>query len=69
MILKKYHSFFVSKIRKDVAKFVVCCSHDWSFNLRVNLLKPIRVSCSYQLDQSILVSRVVEVFFSFLLQS
>ena len=20
-----------SKIRKDVAKFVVCCSHDWRF--------------------------------------
>ena len=27
-------SFLISKIRKDVAKFVVCCSHDW--NLRVN---------------------------------
>ena len=21
-----------SKIRKDVTKFVVCCSHDWHFN-------------------------------------
>ena len=27
----KYHSFFLSKIRKDVAKFVVCCSCDWRF--------------------------------------
>ena len=26
-----YHSLFLSKIRKDIAKFVVCCSHDWRF--------------------------------------
>ena len=25
----KYHTLFYSKIRKDVAKFVVCCSRDW----------------------------------------
>ena len=25
----KYHILLFSKIRKDVAKFVVCCSHDW----------------------------------------
>ena len=24
-------SFLISKIRKDVAKFVVCCSCDWRF--------------------------------------
>ena len=24
-------SLFLSKIRKDVAKFVVCCSRDWHF--------------------------------------
>ena len=30
-ILMKYHSLFLSKIRKDVAKFVVCCSRDWRF--------------------------------------
>ena len=28
-ILMKYHTLFFSKIRKDVAKFVVCCSCDW----------------------------------------
>ena len=28
-ILMKYHSLILSKIRKDVAKFVVCCSGDW----------------------------------------
>ena len=27
----KYHTLVFSKIREDVAKFVVCCSHDWRF--------------------------------------
>ena len=27
----KYHSLFGSKIRKDITKFVVCCSCDWRF--------------------------------------
>ena len=27
----KYHTLFFSKIRKDVAKFDVCCSGDWRF--------------------------------------
>ena len=27
----KYHTLFLSKTRKDVAKFVVCCSPDWRF--------------------------------------
>ena len=26
-----YHTLFFSKIRKDVTKFVVCCSRDWRF--------------------------------------
>ena len=30
----KYHSLFLSKIRKDVVKFVICYSPDW--RLRVN---------------------------------
>ena len=30
-ISMKYHSLFLSKIRKDVAKFVVCYSRDWLF--------------------------------------
>ena len=30
-ILMKYHPLFLSEIRKDVAKFVVCCSCDWRF--------------------------------------
>ena len=30
-ILFKCHSLFFSKIGKDVAKFVVCCSRDWRF--------------------------------------
>ena len=29
MILMKYHTLFFPKIRKDIAKFVVCCSRDW----------------------------------------
>ena len=34
----KYHSLFLSKIRKDVEKFVVCCSRDWRFKgLHVNI--------------------------------
>ena len=27
----KYHTLFLLKIGKDVAKFVVCCSCDWRF--------------------------------------
>ena len=30
-ILMKCHTLFFAKIRKDVAKFVVCCSRDWRF--------------------------------------
>ena len=30
-ILMKYHNLFFLKIRKDVTKFVVCCSRDWRF--------------------------------------
>ena len=26
-----YNTLLFSKILKDVAKFVVCCSHDWRF--------------------------------------
>ena len=28
-ILMKYHTLLLLKTRKDVAKFVVCCSRDW----------------------------------------
>ena len=27
----QYHALFVLKIGKNVAKIVVCCSHDWRF--------------------------------------
>ena len=27
----EYHNLFLSKIGKDVSKFVVCCSRDWRF--------------------------------------
>ena len=30
-ILKKYNSLFLSKMKKDVTRFVVCCSRDWRF--------------------------------------
>ena len=30
-ILMKYHSLFLSKIGKDVVKYVVCCIYDWRF--------------------------------------
>ena len=30
-LFMKWHTIFFSKIRKDVAKFVVCCSRDWRF--------------------------------------
>ena len=30
-ILMKYHTLFYSLFRKDVTKFVVCCSRDWCF--------------------------------------
>ena len=30
-ILMKYHTLFFTKIRKDVAKLVDCCSGDWGF--------------------------------------
>ena len=29
LLVVTYHSLFYSKIRKDVVKFVVCCSWDW----------------------------------------
>ena len=29
----KYHTLLLSKIRKNVAKFVICCSHDWRLML------------------------------------
>ena len=41
-ILLKCHTLFTcnSKIKKDVAKFVVCCSCDWRFKgIRFNKLK------------------------------
>ena len=30
-ILKKYHTLFFSKLKKAVAIFGVCCSHEWCF--------------------------------------
>ena len=30
-ILMQYHTLFLSKIGKNAAKFVVCCSRDWRF--------------------------------------
>ena len=30
-ILMKHHTIFFLKIGKDVAKFVICCCHDWRF--------------------------------------
>ena len=30
-ILMKYHTVFVSKIKKDVAEIPVCYSRDWRF--------------------------------------
>ena len=29
VILMKYHTLFHSLIRKDVTKFIICCSRDW----------------------------------------
>ena len=29
----KYHTLFFSQIRKDDAKFVVCCIRDWRFKV------------------------------------
>ena len=43
MILKKYHTLFFSKIKKDVAKIVVSCSRDWC--LRVNFYLYIMSNC------------------------
>ena len=42
-ILMKYHSLFLSKIKKDVEKFVVCCSVIDA--LRVNIENPLTVIC------------------------
>ena len=30
-ILMKYHTLFFLKIKKDVTKSDICCSHDWRF--------------------------------------
>ena len=37
-ILMIYHTLFYSKIRKDVAKSVVCCSRDWRFKSLLSTL-------------------------------
>ena len=37
-ILMKYHSLFLLKIRKVAAKFVVCCSRDWRFRVKLVFL-------------------------------
>ena len=31
VILMKYHALFLCKIKKDIIKFVICCSRDWHF--------------------------------------
>ena len=38
-ILMKYHTLFLSKIREEVAIFVVCCSRDWRFKGLLNSSK------------------------------
>ena len=38
-ILMKYHALFFSKIRKNEAKFVVCCSCDWRYKEQQALKK------------------------------
>ena len=35
-VLKKYHTLFFSKIRKDVANFAVCCSYDCPFKVNIH---------------------------------
>ena len=38
----KYHTSFFSKIRKDVAKFLVCCSRDWRFKGKLFMLNSVQ---------------------------
>ena len=59
------NTLFLSKIRKDVAKFVICCSRHWRFNLRVNPFKADKNFKFYQLDQSISILSVVGWSFDF----
>ena len=33
----KYHTLFLSKTRKDVAKFVLCCSCDWRLRVKLHV--------------------------------
>ena len=48
-ILMKYHTLFFSKVWKDVAKFVVCCSRDWRFGRKLaHLLSPKNVIKMYE---------------------
>ena len=48
-ILMKHHTLFFSKIRKDVAKFVVCCSCDCALRVKGLLFcfRNLRWSCIY----------------------
>ena len=39
-ILMKYHPLFFLKIKKDVAKFVICCSRDWCFKGKLDPMYP-----------------------------
>ena len=49
----KYHTLFFSKIGKDVAKFVFCCSCDWRFkgltkvNKHVYIVRDIKLTSGF----------------------
>ena len=45
----KYHTLYYSKIRKDVVKYVVCCSCDWRFKTS-NLT---RFCCIFQVQEPV----------------
>ena len=60
-ILMNYHTLFLSKTRKDVAKFVVCCSHDWCiFPQKMKKMSHNLLSATVQLTSNTLTRSLSE---------
>ena len=56
-ILKKYHTLFYSKIRKDVRKIVVFCSRDWRFKGSSDIIMLWYISGASIKMQNLMVSK------------
>ena len=44
-IIMKYHGLIFQKVQKDVAKFAVCCSRAWCFDISGRKVVDLSGSC------------------------